>query len=303
MKIGICVDDNAGFSAREAKALDLGVVKMPVVIEGKEYFQNVDLTPQAFYGGLIDKEVHTSMPSPADTFRAWDDLLTRYDHVIYQPMSSGLSSTCMVAKVLSEEEKYKGKVTVVDNHRISVVLKDAVYDAKKLIEEGKSPEEIKEYLEKEALDLKLYIAVDTLKYLVRGGRITPAAKAIASLLGVKPVLKIEGGKLDAKAKVIGMKKARLSMISFLKEDLATFFQGTPEENLYIALAYTGTDDSAALEFRHQVSEAFQIPEGDILLDPLSLSVGVHIGGGALALTAAKVLDKKALIASARAYGK
>lgn len=301
MKIGICVDDNAGFSLREAKDLDLGVVRMPILIDGQEYFENVNLQAKEFYGGLIDHDVHTSMPSPSDTFRVWDDLLTRYDHVLYMPMSSGLSSTMMAAIALSEEDKYKGKITIVDNHRISVVSKAAVYDTLYLIKQGKNPAEIKDYLEKESLDLKLYIAVDTLKYLVRGGRITPAGAALGGLLDIKPILKIEGGKLDAKAKVRRMKKARLSMIGFLKEDLNTFFKDVPPDSIFIALAYTG-DKEQALDFKKQVSEALDIQEDDLLLDPLSLSVGVHIGGGALALTASKVLDKKSLLESVHKYG-
>lgn len=301
MKIGICVDDNAGFSLREAKDLDLGVVRMPILIDGQEYFENVNLQAKEFYGGLIDHDVHTSMPSPSDTFRVWDDLLTRYDHVLYMPMSSGLSSTMMAAIALSEEDKYKGKITIVDNHRISVVSKAAVYDTLYLIKQGKNPAEIKDYLEKESLDLKLYIAVDTLKYLVRGGRITPAGAALGGLLHIKPILKIEGGKLDAKAKTVGMKKARLSMIEFLKEDLNTFFKDVPSNSIFIALAYTG-DKEQALDFKKQVSEALDVKEDDLLLDPLSLSVGVHIGGGALALTASKVLDKKSLLEAVHKYG-
>lgn len=302
MKIGICVDDNAGFSLKEAEDLDIGVVRMPIIIDGKEFFENINLDSKDFYGGLIDHDVHTSMPSPSDTLKVWDEMLTRYDHVLYMPMSSGLSSTTMAAKMLSEEDKYNGRVTVIDNHRISVVSKAAVFDAFYLIKEGKTPGEIKQYLEKESVDLKLYIAVSTLKYLLRGGRITPAGAALGSLLQIKPILKIEGGKLDAKAKTIGMRKARSSMIKFIQDDLKTFFKGTSMDSIFFALAYTG-DISQGLDFRKQVSEALNVPEEDLLLDPLSLSVGVHIGAGALALTASKVLDKKSLIEATHKYGK
>lgn len=301
MKIGLCVDDNSGFSVEEARDLDLGVVRMPISIDGKTFYQNINLDPQEFYNGLIDKDVHTSMPSPADTMKVWDDMLTRYDHIIYEPMSSGLSSTCMAAQGLAEMDEYKGKVTVVDNRRVSVVAKEAIFDAFYLIKQGKTPEEIKNYLEKEALDLKLYIAVDTLKYLLRGGRVTPAGATLGSVFRVKPVLKIEGGKLDAKAKVIGMRNARSSMIKFIQEDRNTTFKDVSDDSLFYAMAYTG-DIEQALDYRKQVSLALNVPEEDIILDPLSLSVGVHIGKGALALTMARVLDKSALLASVHKYG-
>lgn len=301
MKIGVCIDDNSGFSLAEANDLGLGVVRMPIIIEGKTYYENIDLEPKKFYDELIDLEVHTSMPSPGDVMQVWNKMLETYDHIIYLPMSSGLSSSCQAASLLAQDDDYLGKVTVVDNHRISVVAKDAVYDTLFLIRQGKTPEEIKKYLEEESVDLSLYIAVDTLKYLLRGGRVTPAGAALGSVFHIKPVLKIEGGKLDAKAKVIGMKKARLAMIDFIKEDLQTKFKDIPMDEIYFAMAYTGDIDQA-LEYRKQVSLALGIDENDIILDPLSLSVGVHIGKGALALTMAKVLDKKSLLDSSRKYG-
>lgn len=302
MKIGICIDDNAGFSQKEAEDLNIGVVRMPIIIDGKTYFENVDLDPRDFYGGLIDHEVHTSMPSPSDVMGKWREMLKTYDHIIYEPMSSGLSSSLMAAFNLAQDDEFQGKVTVVDNHRISVIAKDAVYDTMYLIKQGKSPEEIKNYLENESVDLKLYIAVDTLKYLVRGGRVTPAGAALGALLQVKPILKIEGGKLDAQAKVIGMRKARIAMINYVLDALTGFFKSTDRNRIYLAVAYTG-DIQACIEFRKQVAKAFEWNEEDIVMDPLSLSVGVHIGAGALALTAAVVLDKEGLMQSARKYGR
>lgn len=301
MKIGVCIDDNSGFSLREAKDLGLGVVRMPIIIEGKTYYENIDLETKKFYDELIDLDVHTSMPSPGDVMVVWDNMLETYNHVIYLPMSSGLSSSCQAASLLAQDDNYLGKVTVVDNHRISVVAKNAVYDTLFLIRQGKTPEQIKRYLEEEAIDLSLYIAVDTLKYLLRGGRVTPAGAALGSVFHIKPVLKIEGGKLDAKAKVIGMRKARLAMIDFIKEDIETKFKDIPMDEVYFAMAYTG-DIEQALEYRKQVSLALNIDENDIILDSLSLSVGVHIGKGALALTMAKVLDKKSLLDSSKKYG-
>lgn len=301
MKIGICVDDNSGFSKKEAEDLGLGIVRMPIIIDGNTYFEGVNLDNAKFYDELIDRDVHTSMPSPADVMSTWDRMLETHDHVLYLPMSSGLSSSCQAAKMLADEEPYKGKVTVIDNRRISVVAKDAVYDTLHLIENGSDPEEIRKYLEEESIDLSLYIAVDTLKYLLRGGRVTPAGAALGSVFHIKPVLKIEGGKLDAKAKVIGMRKARNSMIDFIREDLQTKFKDIPLDSIYFAMAYTG-DITEALDYRRQVSQALSIPEEEIILDPLSLSVGVHIGKGALALTMAKVLDKKSLVESGRRYG-
>lgn len=286
MKIALVTDDNAGFTHEEAEKLNLNIIRMPVIIDGETKYQNLSLTEEEFFHDLETKDVRTSQPAPGQIIEMWENLLKDYDQVIHIPMSSGLSEECNNAKGLSAS--YPGKVFVVDNHRVSVTLKNAVYDAIKLVKEGKSAEEIVKILEEEAHASSIYIMVDTLKYLKKGGRVTPAGAALGSALHIKPVLSIFGEKLDAYKKAIGTKKAKQIMIDAIKHDLDTKFKNVPKEKLSFAMAYANNLNDA-LEFRKEYAKEFGLNEEDILLDPLSFSVSTHTGPGILALALTKVL--------------
>lgn len=234
MKIAIVTDDNAGFTKEEASKYNIFIVKMPVIINGETRFQGESLSEDEFYRLLeSDAEVHTSQPAPGQLLELRDELLKSYDQVIHIPMSSGLSEECNNAKSLAQS--YPGKVYIVDNHRISVTLKQAVRDAIKLVKEGKSAEEIVEILEREAHESTIYIMVNTLKYLKKGGRVTPAGAALGSALHLKPVLSIFGEKLDAYKKAIGTKKAKQILIDAIKHDLENKFESTPKDKLVFAI--------------------------------------------------------------------
>lgn len=292
MNIGIVTDDNAGFPLEERKRLGLYVIPMPIVIDGKDYFEFVNLTQDQFYEIQADDShnIHSSQPAIGDIFRIWDEALKDHDQILYIGMSSGLTGTIDTAKTLAQDEKYLGKVFVVDNHRISVTLRHAVYDAYELVRQGKSAEEIKDYLEKTGHDSMIYIMVDTLKYLKKGGRVTPAGAALGSALNIKPILKIEGGKLDAKSKQIGTRAAMKNMIKYAKEDYEKMF-GDRKDKVAVAIAYTHNLEKAT-EYRHTVAEALGVEESEIIMDPLSLSVAVHIGPGALAIALSALVDRE-----------
>lgn len=282
MKICVVTDDNAGFSKQEINELGIYVVRMPILIDEDTYFENISIDEKTFYQKMADNaDIKTSQPAPGEIMELWDNLLKTYDAILHIPMSSGLSEECNTAKVLAQN--YEGKVFVVDNHRISVTLKAAVRDALKLIKEGKDPEYIREYLTKDGLNSTIYIMVYTLKYLKKGGRITPAAALIGGALHLKPVLTLLGQKLDAFKKAIGTKKAKLIMIDAIKNDLATKFTDYKKEDLIFSMAYT-YDFDEAIQFKKEFAEAIGIDEKQIEMNPLSLSVATHIGPGALAVT-------------------
>lgn len=261
------------------------MLPMPFFIDGETYFEDIDLTQEQFYQKLEGKaEISTSMPAVGTVTELWDQLLKEYEGIVHIPMSSGLSSSCETAMMLSQE--YNGKVQVVNNQRISVTQKQSVLDALKLAEEGKNAEEIKKYLEEVKYDSSIYIMVDTLYYLKKGGRITPAAAALGTLLKLKPVLQIQGEKLDAYAKARTVKQARSIMIDAIKSDFAKRFGDETGSNMHIFVAYT-KDKETALDFKAQLLEAF--PGQDIDVDPLSLSVACHIGPGSLAVACSKKL--------------
>lgn len=294
MSIGIVTDDNAGFPLEERKKLGLYVIPMPIVIDGQDYFEFQNLTQDQFYELQADdnRNIHSSQPAIGDIFRVWDEALSQHDQILYIGMSSGLTGTIDTAKTLAQEEKYQGRVFVVDNHRISITLRHAIYDAFELVRRGKSAAEIKDYLEKTGHDSMIYIMVDTLKFLKKGGRVTPAGAALGSALNIKPILKIEGGKLDAKSKNIGTRAATKNLLKYAVEDYGNLFKND-HDRLAIAIAYTHNIEKAE-EFRKTVSETFHIDESEIIMDPLSLSVAVHIGPGALAIALSVVVDKNEL---------
>ena len=279
--VAIVTDSNSGITQEEAKKLGVHVVPMPFYIDEQLYFEGVSLSQEEFYEKLEDDhEIKTSQPSPADLLFLWDECLKEHESVVYIPMSSGLSSSCETATMLALD--YDGKVQVVNNQRISVTQRQSVLDAIELAEAGKTAQEIKEILEKAKLESSIYITVDTLKYLKKGGRITPAAAAIGTVLGLKPVLQINFEKLDAYQKVRGKKAAKEVMIEAMKKDFAEKFGGS--KDIHLAAAYSGNPEEAA-EWKAELEEHF--PGTDIYLAPLSLSVSCHIGKGALAIACSK----------------
>lgn len=290
-KIAILTDSNSGITIEEGKKNGIFVIPMPFIINGEEYLEDISLNQKEFYEKLKgNANISTSQPSLYYLMDTWDGILKTYDEIIFIPMSSGLSATTNTATSLSNDEKYKGKVHVVDNQRISVTQKSSCYEAKYLVDQGKTSQEIVDYLIKTKMTSSIYIMVDTLFYLKKGGRITPAAAALGSLLNIKPVLQIQGEKLDSYCKVLSVRVARIKMIQAIKHDLETRFKEEYENgNMILAIAHTD-NQAAAEEFKLQVQEA--LPNIKIsYLDPLSLSVSCHIGPGALALTCMINVDK------------
>ena len=286
-KIAIMTDTNSGISPKEAEKLGVTVLPMPFMIDGETYFENIDLNQEQFYAKLEgDADISTSQPSPESVMNMWDELLKEYDEIVHLPMSSGLSGSCQTAMMLAQEEEYEGKVYVIDNQRISVTTISSIKDALKLVELGKSAREIKEILEADKFNATIYIMLDTLSYLKKGGRITPAAAALGTLLRLKPVLTIQGEKLDAFAKARTTTQGKTMMINAVKNDLENRLGGTNPENYSIYIAYT-KDLDAAMTFKKEVEEAFGVT--DVPVYPLSLSVSCHIGPGAVALGAVKNL--------------
>ena len=283
-KVAIVTDSNSGITQEQGKELGIFVLPMPFFIDGELYLEDITLSQSEFYEKLgADSDISTSQPSPGEVMDLWDKVLEEYDELVCIPMSSSLSSTCATAITLAAE--YDGRVQVVDNQRISVTQEQSVLDAMNLREEGKSAAEIKEILEKEKLQASIYITVDTLKYLKKGGRITPAAAAIGTVLNLKPVLQIQGEKLDAYAKVRGKKQAKRVMMKAMQEDWDTRFKKYVESGeMCLQMAYAGNKEEAE-EFKKEVQAAF--PGIDIHMDPLSLSIACHIGHGALAVACAK----------------
>jgi DegV family protein with EDD domain len=285
-KVAIVTDSNSGITQEQAKEYGVNVLPMPFFINGETFFEDIDLSQEEFYERLEgNADISTSMPAVGSVTELWDKLLEDYDGIVHIPMSSGLSSSCETAIMLAQD--YDGKVQVVNNQRISVTQKQSVLDAAELASRGKGAQEIKDYLEQTKFDSSIYIMVDTLAYLKKGGRITPAAAALGTLLKLKPVLQIQGEKLDAFAKARTVKQAKNIMVEAVKNDFEKRFQDAAGEGMYLYIAYT-KDRQTALEFKVQVQEAF--PKAEItMVDPLSLSVACHIGPGALALACAKKL--------------
>lgn len=283
-KIAIVTDSNSGITQERGKELGIFVLPMPFYIDGELYFEDISLTQEDFYKKLQeDADISTSQPSPGDLMDFWENILKEYDEIVHIPMSSGLSGSCQTAMTLADD--YDGKVHVVDNQRISVTQEQSVYDAMALVKAGKSAEEIKQILEEEKLEASIYIMVDTLKYLKKGGRITPAAAALGSMLNLKPVLQLQGEKLDSFAKVRGVKAAKRTMLKAIKNDLETRFAG---KKMVLGIAYTSRDEEEVQKWKEEVQEAFAGYE--IVMNPLSLSVSCHIGPGSLAVTCTKVVE-------------
>lgn len=286
-KVAILSDSNSGITQACAKELNVSVLPMPFFAGDQTYYEDINLTQEEFYKMLSeDTDISTSMPVVGDVTDTWDKLLQEYDEIVHIPMSSGLSSTCETAIMLAQD--YDGKVQVVNNQRISITQRQSVLDAMALAAQGRSALEIKEILERDKMESSIYIMVDTLYYLKKGGRITPAAAALGTLLKLKPVLQIQGEKLDAFAKARTVKQAKSIMIDAMKNDFANRFHDPAGQHMHLAMAYT-YDREAAEAFRKEVQEAF--PGMEIHMDPLSLSVACHIGPGALAVACSKKLPE------------
>lgn len=292
-KVAIVTDSNSGITQAVAEKLGVYVLPMPFYINEELYYEEISLSQEEFYQHLNDKaEISTSMPAIPDVTELWEKLLKTYDEVVHIPMSSGLSSSCSTATVMAQD--YDGRVQVVDNKRISVTLKQSVIDAKALADADWSAAKIKEYLEKTAADSSIYITLDTLYYLKKGGRITPAAAALGTLLRLKPVLQIQGDKLDAYAKCRTLKAAHTTMLDAVRKDfMERFDAGENGDGMHIMVAYTGTDCTAAKAWEQEIKEAFGGHEVTFV-DPLSLSVSCHIGPGALAVACTKKLPEELL---------
>lgn len=282
-KIAVITDSNSGITQSEAKELGIRVVPMPFYINEELFLEDITLTQEEFYQKLgEDADISTSQPSPGDIVDLWEEVLEEYDEIIYIPMSSGLSGSCQTAMMLAQD--YDGKVFVVDNQRISVTQRQSVMDALEMAEKGMTGRQIYEVLMREKLEASIYITVDTLKYLQKGGRVTAAGATLGTMLNIKPVLQIQGEKLDAFAKVRGLKAAKKTMIKAIEEDVNNRFAG---KEVYIHGAYTCSDEEAK-EWRQELVEKF--PGYDIRMDRLSLSVACHIGPGSRAVTCIKKVE-------------
>ena len=288
-KIAIVTDSNSGITQQAGKEMGISVLPMPFYINGQLHFEDIDLTQEQFYEALQDPnaDVTTSQPAPGDVTDLWKKLLEDHDSVVHIPMSSGLSSSCETAQALSAE--FDGRVQVVNNQRISVTLRRSVVDAMNLRDAGRSASEIREILEDEKFNSSIYIMVDNLKYLKKGGRITPAAALVGSVLNLKPVLQIQGEKLDAYAKCRGLRAAKNTMLEAIRTDMTGRFASFTENGeMSIHYSYSGVDMAPVEEWVGQIREAF--PGYTIEGDPLSLSISCHIGPGALAITCEKNIN-------------
>ncbi len=282
-KVAVVTDSNSGITQNETKELGIKVLPMPFMINEETFFEDITLTQEAFYERLEGgANVVTSQPSPESVVNLWKEILVEYDEIVYIPMSSGLSGSCQSAIMLSED--FDGKVQVVNNQRISVTQRQSALDAKLLTERGMDAAAIKDFLEKDKFNSSIYIMLDTLYYLKKGGRITPAAAAIGTILKLKPVLQIQGDKLDAFAKARTISQGKSIMINAIRNDMENRFGGADADNIWLEVAYTKNLD-AAKQFAEELLKEF--PGFDITINPLSLSVACHIGPGSLAVACCK----------------
>ena len=283
-KIAIVTDSNSGITQRQARVMGIYVLPMPFYINGDMYYEDITLTQEEFYQRLAEEaDISTSQPSPADVMEMWDDILKEYEEIIHIPMSSGLSSSCETAIALAQD--YVGRVHVVDNQRISITQRQSVLDALWMAGQGMSAQEIVDVLMREKLEASIYITVDTLKYLKKGGRVTAAGAALGTVLNIKPVLQIQGEKLDAFAKVRGFKAAKKKMLDAIEKDITKRFAG---KKIDLMAAYTCAEEEAE-EWKKEIEARF--PGYEVHMDPLSLSVSCHIGPGSMAVACCKVIDE------------
>lgn len=283
MSVAILADTNSGIGPEEAEKIGVYIMPMPFYINDELFYEGKNLTQKDFYKKQAEgARITTSMPAVGDVMDKWDELLKDHDEVVYIPMSSGLSSSCSTATLLSDD--YDGKVQVVDNKRISVTQKLSVYEAKALADKGKSALEIKQYLEEHQKESTIYIMVDTLEYLKKGGRLTPAVAALGTLFHIKPVLQIQGDKLDSFAKVRTIKQAKEVMLDQIAKDQAERFHDKEGKGCVISMAHTMNRHEAET-FREEAMERF--PGHKIMIAPLALSIACHIGPGSIAITSSQ----------------
>lgn len=285
--VAIVTDSNSGITQAVGREMGIFVLPMPFMIDDETYFEDINLTQEGFYKKLASgANIATSQPSPESVLKLWDNVLSEYDELVHIPMSSGLSGSCQSAMILAEE--YQGRVQVVNNQRISVTQRQSCLDAKLLAEKGMNAKEIREFLEADKFNSSIYIMLDTLYYLKKGGRITPAAAAIGTMLRLKPVLQIQGEKLDAFAKARTTNQGKSIMINAMKNDIETRFGGmTEDKHIWLQIAHTANLE-AALAYKEEILAQF--PGYDIHIDALSLSVACHIGPGALAFACCRKIE-------------
>lgn len=288
-KIAVMTDSNSGITQIEAKEMGITVLPMPFIIDGKTYYEDISLTQEEFYEKLAQNaDVSTSQPSVEDVLKYWDKALEDADELVYIPMSSGLSGSCSTAQMLSKD--YNGRVQVVDNQRISVTQRQSAVDAMELAGRGMNAAQIKELLEQEKMQSSIYIMLDTLTYLKKGGRITPAAAALGTALRLKPVLQIQGEKLDAFTIARTKKQGVAKMLNAMETDIKERFGGMENmDHIHIEVAHTANEE-AAKEFEEELREHFGV-KNEIICNPLSLSVSCHIGPGALAVACSKAIPE------------
>ncbi len=288
-KVAVMTDSNSGITQAEAKEIGIRVLPMPFVIDEETFFEDITLGQEQFYQklGQAGTTVSTSQPAVEDVTNCWDEILKEAESLVYIPMSSGLSGSCSTASMLAQE--YDGRVQVVDNQRISVTQRQSVMDALGLAQKGYSAEQIKEILLRDKMESSIYIMLDTLTYLKKGGRITPAAAALGSALRLKPVLTIQGEKLDAFTIARTKKQGISKMIAAMESDIEKRFGGRENlSNIHLEVAHTANEEAAA-QFVEQLKEYFRVDE--IICNPLSLSVSCHIGPGALALACSRAVPE------------
>ncbi len=285
-KIAVVTDSNSGITQKQAQEMGLYVLPMPFMINNETYFEDITLSQAEFYERLASgADVVTSQPSPDSVMKLWDELLQTYDEIVHIPMSSGLSGSCQSALMLAAD--YEGRVQVVNNQRISVTQRQSALDAMELAVKGMDAAQIKQFLEDDKFNSSIYIMLDTLYYLKKGGRITPAAAALGTILRLKPVLQIQGDKLDAFAKARTVSQGKSIMINAIRNDMEKRFGGVNKDNIWLQIAYT-YDLDAATQLRDEV--AAQFPGFAIHMDPLSLSIACHIGPGSLAVACCKKIS-------------
>ena len=285
-KIAVITDSNSGITQAQAKEYGIHVLPMPFMIDNETYYEDITLTQGEFYEKLASgADVITSQPSPDSVMKLWDELLKEHDEIVHIPMSSGLSGSCQSALMLAAD--YEGRVQVVNNQRISVTQRQSALDALCLADRGMDAAQIKQFLEDDKFNSSIYIMLDTLYYLKKGGRITPAAAALGTILRLKPVLTIQGDKLDAFAKARTVSQGKTMMINAIRNDMEKRFGGADKDNIWLQIAYT-YDLGAASQLRDEV--AAQFPGFDIHMDPLSLSIACHIGPGSLAVACCKKIS-------------
>ncbi|MBR5128390.1 MAG: DegV family protein [Roseburia sp.] len=281
-KVGVATDSHSGLLPEVATELGIGVLPMPFYVEGECYYEGVSITREQFFAHLeADKKVSTSQPSPESVMDFWRESLKEYEQILYIPMSSGLSGSCYTAMALAQEDEFEGRVFVANNGRVSTPLHRSLLDAREMVEEALDAQQIKEILEVNRENMSIYIAVETLDNLKKGGRISPATAALGTLLNIKPILKLGTEVLDTYKKSRGMKKARKEMIEAMKEDFQTVFREYYEKGEIYLLAASSADEETTQGWLAEIQEAF--PDMEILCDNLTMGISCHTGKGALGI--------------------